>query len=239
LLNPGVGTTDEEGMKTLCFFFMLALTFTTQASSPVGSADNGYLVNADCLPKEGNGYMQLFRDVDRIWGTLPLINMIQKSAAEMSEKYPNRDRLQVEEMSAKNGGHIDGHKSHTNGLEADIGYFKADGIEHDPLKKNQYYADPMAVNGKVSANFDLERNWELVKAMHKHGDVQRIFMDSALKKELCRYAKEKNDYNGNIQVLRSLRHEENHADHMHVRLRCPKNEKKCVNQPEPPAGSGC
>ena len=178
-------------ISLLTFTFVSSVTAFSQSSKPIGSADNGHLINADCLPKEGVGYMQLFRDVDRIWGTMPLINMIQKAAAEMSQKYPNRDRLQVEEMSQKNGGHIDGHKSHTNGLEADIGYFKADGVEHDPLKKNQYYADPMAVKGVVSANFDIERNWELIKALHKHGNVQRIFIDSALKKVLCIYVKEK------------------------------------------------
>lgn len=205
----------------------------------MGSPDNGHLEHADCLPEAGEGYMQLFRDVERIWGTMPLISMIQKSSADLSNKYPGRDRLQVEDMSAKKGGRIDGHKSHTNGLDVDLGYFKSDGIEHDPVAKNQYYADSMVIDGKISPNFDVERNWELMKALHKHGNVQKIFIDAVLKKEFCKYAKAKNDYSANIQVLRSLRHETNHADHMHVRLRCPATEKKCVNQPDPPAGSGC
>lgn len=97
----------------------------------------------------------------------------------------------------------------------------------------------MVIDGKVSANFDIERNWEFMKALHRHRNVQKIFVDSVLKKELCKFSKSKKDYSGNIQVLRSLRHEINHADHLHVRLRCPSNEKKCVNQPDPPAGSGC
>lgn len=236
---------DKVRMKFNHLLILISILFSisdrsySQSYRPIGSTDSGHLINADCLPETGEGYMQLFRDVERIWGTMPLIDMIQKSAADLSRMFPKRDRLQVEEMSAKGGGRIDGHKSHTNGLDVDLGFFKVDGIEHDPVAKKQHYADPMVIDGKVSANFDIERNWEFMKALHRHGNVHKIFVDSVLKKELCKFAKSKNDYSGNIQVLRSLRHEINHADHLHVRLRCLANEKKCVNRPDPPAGSGC
>lgn len=219
--------------------FMLVTSFAFAQAIPIGTPNNGSLVDAHCLPQEGEGYMQLYRDMERIWGTIPMIDMIQKSAADIAEKYPGRDRLQVEDISAKNGGDIEGHGSHENGLDADIGFYKADGVEHDPQAKHQYYADPMVVNGKVSPNFDVERNWELMKAFHRHGNVQKIFMDRVLKKRLCEYARSKGEYSKNIQVLRSFRHETNHQDHMHVRLRCPPGANKCANLPDPPPGSGC
>lgn len=208
-------------------------------SNPRGTPDNGTLENGDCLPEQGEGYMQLYRDMQRIWGADPMIDMIQKTALEMARRYPGRDRLQVEDISAQNGGDIDGHSSHENGLDVDLGYYKADGVEHDPIAKHQYYADPMVVNGRVSPNFDLERNWELMKALHRHGNVQKIFVDQVLKNEFCRYARSKGEFSANVQVLRSLRHVTNHQDHMHVRLRCPPNANGCRNAPEPPAGSGC
>lgn len=183
--------------------------------------------------------MQLYRDMERIWGAEPMIDMIQKAAMDMARKYPGKDRLQVEDISAKEGGEIEGHNSHENGLDVDLGYFKADGVEHDPIKKGQYYADPMVINGKISPNFDVERNWELMKALHRHGNVQKIFVDQVLKNEFCRYAKSKGELAANVEVLRSLRHVTNHQDHMHVRLRCPKGATRCKNAPEAPAGSGC
>ena len=219
--------------------FMVLSSFAFAQAIPIGTPNNGSLEGAECLPQEGEGYMQLYRNMQRIWGTMPMIDMIQKSAADVARKYPGRDRLQVEDISAQSGGDIDGHGSHENGQDVDLGFYKADGVEHDPRAKNQYYADPMVVNGKVSPNFDVERNWELMKALHRHGNVQKIFVDQVLKRELCRHARSKGEFSMNIQVLRSLRHETNHQDHMHVRLRCPPRAKNCSNLGEPPAGSGC
>lgn len=222
------------------FFALLILSSGIWAKSmPLGSYTNGSLINGECLPESGDGYMQLYREMERIWGTLPLVNMIQKSAADLATKYPGRDRLQVEDLSAKEGGDIDGHASHENGLDVDLGYMKANGVEHDPVKTGQMYAPSMVNGNTVSENFDVERNWELMKALHRHGDVQRIFVDQVIKNKLCEYAKSKNEYKSSVEVLRSLRHVENHADHLHVRIRCPKDAKKCVNQAELPKGSGC
>jgi len=205
----------------------------------VGSPDNGVLQDGECLEESGVGFMQLYRELNHIYATRPMLSMLRKTAAVMEEKYPNRDRLQIEDLSAKNGGDVKGHNSHENGLDVDLGYFKADGIEHDPRTAGTYYAKPMAVNGVVSSNFDVERNWELVKTLHRFGNVQKIFMDQALKNRLCAYAKSTNDFQANQKVLLSIRHVTNHADHMHVRLRCPPDAKQCRNLPEPPTGSGC
>lgn len=183
--------------------------------------------------------MQLYRQMDRIWGTRPLIQMVQASAAHMSRKYPGKDRLQVEDMSARNGGDIQGHGSHENGLDVDLGYFKANGIEHNPYATGKQYADSMVLGNRVSSNFDVERNWELAKALHQYGDVQRIFMDQKLKNELCRYAKTTNQYLQHEEILRSIRHADHHEDHLHVRLRCPAGASRCVTPADPPAGSGC
>lgn len=219
--------------------FTLIISAAFGQSRPVGKPNDGILIDGECLPQEGEGYMQLFRETERIWGTQPMISMLKETASDISRRYPGRDRLQVEDISAKEGGDIDGHGSHENGLDVDIGYFKANGIEHDPKKTGQTYAPSMVEGNRPSANFDVERNWELMKALHRHGKVQKIFMDDVLKKELCNYAKSKKDYASNISVFRSIRHETNHADHIHVRLRCPATAKKCINLPDPPPGSGC
>lgn len=228
-------------MKFAFLFGLYLISFSVAygQARPVGKPNDGILIDGECLPQEGEGYMQLFRETERIWGAHPMISMLKETASDISRRYPGRDRLQVEDISAKNGGDIDGHGSHENGLDVDIGYYKANGIEHDPIKTGQTYAPSMVEGNRPSANFDVERNWELVKALHRHGNVQKVFMDQTLKKELCNYAKSKKDYASNINVLRSLRHEENHADHIHVRLRCPATAKKCVNLPDPPPGSGC
>lgn len=221
---------------------ILALTIlfasSAFASQAVGFYTDGSLEDGACIPAEGIGYMQLYRDVNNIFATRPLLNMIVKAARDIDEKYPNRDRLQVEEMSAREGGDIENHASHENGLDVDIQFFKADGVEHVPTAQ-QYYAPKMIVNGAVSPNFDLARNWEMMKALHRHGNVQRIFIDTQLKKALCDYARSTGDFASNTKVLRSLQHQTNHQDHIHVRLRCPPGNSRCVPQGDPPPGHGC
>ncbi len=216
----------------------LLLVMSAFASSAVGFYTDGSLEEGGCIPAEGEGYMQLYRDVNNIFATRPLLNMITEAGREMNEKYPGRDRLQVEEMSASEGGEIDGHASHENGLDVDIQFYKRDGVEHIPTGQ-QYYAPSMVVGNAVSPNFDLERNWELMKTLHRHGNVQRIFIDTKLKNALCNYARSTGDFAANTRVLRSLQHQTNHQDHIHVRLRCPAGNNRCVPQGEPPPGHGC
>ncbi len=217
---------------------MLSLSFQSMASEAVGSFNSGTLVDPECLQESGEGYMQLYRDVGHIWGTSEMIDMLEKTASEMKRNFPGKDRLQVEDISAKNGGDIDPHGSHENGLDVDLGYFKANGVEHIPTPASQYA--PSMVNGsQVSSNFDIQRNWELLKSLHRNGRVSRIFMDQTLKNEMCRYARSSGDFQANQKVLRSIRHVENHQDHMHVRLACSPSDRRCRDQGELSGPTGC
>lgn len=213
-------------MKTFVIAIIASLSFSALASQPVGYYNQGSLVDAECLPESGEGFMSLYRDVGHIWGTTEMIDMLERTANDMNQKYPGRDRLQIEDISAKDGGDIDPHGSHENGLDVDIQYFKANGVEHVPTRA-QPYAPEMASGGVVSSNFDVERNWELMKTIHRHGSVQMIFIDQALKDALVNYARSKGEYSSNLRVINSLRHVSNHADHMHIRLNCPASAKGC------------
>lgn len=214
-------------MKALIIISLFILSLTSMAR-PIGHYNEGSLTDAECLPESGEGFMQLFRDVGNIWGTTEMIDMLERTASDMASKYPGKDRLQIEDISAKEGGDIDPHGSHENGLDVDLQYFKANGVEHIPTHSNPY-APSMVENGRVSSNFDLERNWELMKTLHRHGSVQMIFVDQKLKDALVNYARQKGEYNSNLRVINSLRHVTNHADHMHVRLNCPANARGCFS----------
>jgi penicillin-insensitive murein endopeptidase len=183
--------------------------------------------------------MRLYVEEDKGWGTSELLQTIVLASAHMERRYPGHGRLQVEDLSARSGGKIEGHNSHQNGLDADLTYYRLDGEEHDPIATGQKYSPSMVVNGRISLNFDTQRNWEFMKALHRSGPVQRIFVDRVIKAELCRHAKLTGEYAANVAVLRSLRHEENHADHMHVRLRCPLPIRRCAPQADLTGGSGC
>lgn len=213
-------------MKKLIVLFITLTSLSAFGSQPVGYYNQGSLIDGECMPESGEGFIQLFRDVGHIYGTTEMIDMLERTASDMNKKYPGKDRLQIEDISARNGGDIDPHGSHENGLDVDIQYFKANGEEFVPTRMNPY-APEMVEGSTVSSNFDVERNWELVKALHKNGQVQMIFMDQNLKNAVVNYARSKGEYAGHMKEINSLRHVENHRDHMHVRLACPASAKGC------------
>jgi penicillin-insensitive murein DD-endopeptidase len=223
----------------ICLFLLIApLSYAHQTPIPQGFYSSGSLLHAWELPLEGDGYMRLFLHRNRGWGTRQLIELLQETAAEMNQLFPMRDRLQVGDLSAVNGGRISRHNSHQNGLDVDLTYYRLNGVEQLPDIFNGFEED-MVLKGKISPNFDHERNWEFIKALHRHGRVQRIFVDRVIKAELCLYARARGEDESHEEILRSLRHVNNHIHHMHVRPYCPKDASDCVAQNETPPGSGC
>ena len=64
-------------------------------------------------------------------------------------------------------------------------------------------------------------------------DVERVLVNAAIKKELCRVAGKDNDW------LSKVRPWYGHHDHIHVRLRCPADSPGCKGQPPVPESEGC
>ena len=218
-------------------------------SEAVGKFNSGTLINAASLPLEG-GYgwyhhfselyqHEFYMETRRVWGTVELVNMINQASGEMREKFPDCDLLQVEDLSAKYGGKIRGHGSHQNGLDVDFGYFKKDCKQYQPTYQNPYAPELVDTNGEVLENFDIERNWEFMKLLFKNSDLNRVFVDKAIKKAFCRHAQTEGELAESIELLRRLRHVKNHKDHMHVRINCPVDSRRCQKQAPPPAGHGC
>lgn len=223
----------------------LALSLSAHAfSDPQGTYNGGKLDDAECLQESGEGYMQLYRDVDRIWGTSEMVSMIVAVGRDMNARYPGRDRLQVEDIAAKNGGKLSEHGSHQNGLDVDIEFYKMNGQEHvsrgQGLGNREYAPSMVNPDGTVSDNFDVERNWEVMKSIFRNGKVAKVFIDTKLKAALCQYAREKGELSSHANVLRNLKYEPNHQDHFHVRLQCPAGKRECHGQlPLSSGPTGC
>ena len=63
--------------------------------------------------------------------------------------------------------------------------------------------------------------------------VQRIFVNAAIKKALCREAK------GDRSWLAKVRPMYGHDYHFHIRITCPRGSDDCESQPEPTEGEAC
>jgi penicillin-insensitive murein endopeptidase len=74
---------------------------------------------------------------------------------------------------------------------------------------------------------------ELIRAAANDPAVERIFVNAAIKKALCREA------GSDRQWLSKVRPWYGHAEHFHVRLACPADSAECKPQPPPDPGDGC
>ena len=63
--------------------------------------------------------------------------------------------------------------------------------------------------------------------------MQRIFVNAAIKKALCREAK------GDRYWLHKVRPMYGHDYHFHIRIKCPPGASECESQPDPNEGEGC
>ncbi len=205
----------------------------------IGFYNNGALVHASELANpEGNGWLKIVRGRGRRYGSTELLDLLTGAAAEIHANFPAGERLQIADIAQEQGGRISGHDSHQNGLDADIIYFRMNHQEQDPSDDSGLH-EIFVAKGKVTPNFDLERNWRLVQKLAASNQVNRIFMDPVIKLALCDYAKSIHEFSEDSDALRRIRPLVNHQNHMHVRINCPANSPKCTVQEDPPLGSGC
>lgn len=204
-----------------------------------GFYSKGSLANADTFPWEGRGFVKIFRPRQRQFATFDMIQVLRKAVAAVQKEHPSHDRIQIGDIAAQRGGSlVPMHASHQNGLDADIAYIRADGTEQNP-DNTDGFEEVFVENDRLTRNFDLPRNWTLIKALQASGRVHRMFVNEVVKRAFCDYARQIGEFEANRETLRRLRPYEGHMDHVHVRLTCPKNSPHCVPQEEIPDGPGC
>ena len=73
----------------------------------------------------------------------------------------------------------------------------------------------------------------LIKAAAEEPEVERIFVNPAIKKAICR------DARGDRTWLTKVRPMYGHNYHFHVRIACPAGDATCESQAPVPPGDGC
>jgi hypothetical protein len=119
-------------------------------SRAVGKPNHGRLLGGVELPAAGT----LFVTVDPVTGTSPnrawrrygtdrLLRVLLRVAEEHAAAHPGAARLVIGDLSRPHGGRFgpeyggDGHRSHQNGLDADVYYPRRDGLERIPRRVGQ------------------------------------------------------------------------------------------------------
>jgi penicillin-insensitive murein endopeptidase len=172
-------------------------------------------------------------DQRRYFGHPDLLAFIQRLSDKASQKALGT--VLIGDMGMPAGGRFSsGHASHQSGLDVDIWLqLPRQRWTAQQLLKPQPI-DLVSADGKRV----LDRHWQpqigsLIKLAAQDGEVTRIFVNPAIKLQLCQDAGTDRDW------LHKVRPWFAHRAHMHVRLRCPAGSLECEDQASPPAGDGC
>jgi penicillin-insensitive murein endopeptidase len=128
-----------------------------------------------------------------------------------------------------------GHASHQVGLDADIWLTP---MPNRQLSRNER-EETSAVMMVRTDRLDIDPHaWTpshlaVIRAAALEPTVQRIFVNAAIKKALCREAK------GDRYWLHKVRPMYGHDYHFHIRIKCPPGAGECDSQPDPNEGEGC
>jgi penicillin-insensitive murein endopeptidase len=175
--------------------------------------------------REMEGLVTLW-NADRAWGTPQLVEAIERAAEEVRWLIPDADPLVVGDMSMERGGYFAGHKSHREGLDADIGLFSG------------HARQTRAFNDLDATTFDVASNWILIRAFLKTGLVERILLDHSLIELLRDYlastgeltaeeidqvfprsAQDRWNRDGILHQA-IVHHATSHRNHLHLRVLC-------------------
>src|ERR1700727_2426412 len=223
--DPKIGAKQLFGRK------LLPASMPTQV---IGFYSKGCIAGAKQMPINGDTWQVMRLSRNRNWGHPDLIALLERLSAK-AHKDGWRGLL-VGDMSQPRGGPmITGHASHQVGLDADVwltpmpDHRLSREEREDTSAVMMVRPDRLAVDSHVWAPAHLP----VIRDAALEPRVQRIFVNPAIKKALCREAK------GDRGWLSKVRPFWGHDYHFHIRLSCPEGSKQCQSQPAPSESEGC
>ena len=224
--DPKLGAKELFGRK------LLPAAMPTRV---VGFYAKGCIAGAEALPINGDSWQVMRLSRNRYWGHPDMVALVERLAAK-AHKEAGWSGILVGDMSQPRGGPmITGHASHQVGLDADIWLTP---MPKHKLSRNER-EDMSAVMMVRQDRLDVDTHaWtpthlNVIRAAANEPAVERIFVNAAIKKALCREAK------GDRNWLSKVRPMYGHDYHFHIRIKCPPGSTECESQPPPTESEGC
>ena len=202
----------------------------------VGYYPSGCLQGGVELPTTGPTWQVMRVSRNRNWGHPELVNFLERFAP-IAAKVTGWHGILVGDMAQPRGGPLPfGHKSHQIGLDVDIWFMPMPDCvlskeERDNISaSNLVAADGKHINPENWSSADVA----FIRTAAEQPNVERVLVNAAIKRELCRV-----ESNDDKSWMSKVRPWYGHADHIHVRLKCPADSPNCRAQPAVPSGDGC
>ncbi len=193
----------------------------------------GCFSGGEALPMDGPNWQVMRPSRNRMWGTPYLIDFIERLSQKAARVgWPG---LLVGDMAQPRGGPmITGHASHQIGIDADVWLTPMPDHRMSRAEREETSATDMVRRDRLDIDPEVwtPTHLQLIKITAEQPEVERIFVNAAIKKALCRDA-------AGSRWMSKVRPMYGHNYHYHIRLACPAGQEDCQPQGAPPPGDGC
>ncbi len=201
----------------------------------IGFYTRGCLAGGIALPINGKTWQVMRLSRNRNWGHPDLVTFMER-LAEKVPKVSNWPGLLVGDMAQARGGPmLTGHTSHQVGLDADIWLTPMPKSQLSREEREEMSATDVVANDKkdVDPKIWTHGHFAVIKAAAEDPKVERVFVNAAIKKALCREAGKDRAF------LHKVRPWWGHNYHFHVRIGCPAGSPDCKGQDPAGETEGC
>ena len=201
----------------------------------VGSYVKGCIGGAEAMPLNGDNWQVMRLSRNRYWGAPETIALLKRLAAK-AHRDAGWPGILIGDIGQPRGGPaLTGHASHQIGLDADIWLTPMPDHRLSREEREEMSATMMVRDDRLDVDPKVFTPGHLavLRDAAQEPAVQRIFVNPAIKKALCRDAK------GDRNWLSKIRPWWGHDYHFHIRLRCPPGDAECKGQPSQSEDEGC
>jgi penicillin-insensitive murein endopeptidase len=205
------------------------------AARAIGFYARGCLAGATALPVNGSAWQVMRLSRNRNWGHPALIKLLEDLSAKV-QKTAGWPGLLIGDLAQPRGGPmITGHASHQVGLDADIWLMPMPQRELSRLEREELSATNVVAADRRDVDPEIwtPSHLAVIRTAALEPRVERIFVNAAIKKALCRGA------GSDRAWLHKVRPMWGHNYHFHVRITCPDDSPDCKPQDPVPEGDGC
>jgi len=225
--DPHIGAKELFGRKVL------------PAAMPTrvyGFYAHGCIAGAEALPINGDTWQVMRLSRNRFYAHPDMVALL-KRLSEKAHKDAGWHGILVGDMSQPRGGPMfTGHASHQVGLDADIWLTPMPNRTLSRNEREEMSAVMMVRHDRLDIDPKVFTPGHLavIRDAAQEPTVQRIFVNAAIKKALCREAR------GDRSWLSKVRPMYGHDYHFHIRIKCPPGSSpECESQPDPAESEGC
>ncbi|MCO5732833.1 penicillin-insensitive murein endopeptidase [Rhizobium sp. SSA_523] len=204
--------------------------------TPIGSYAKGCVSGAVALPDDGPNWQAMRLSRNRHWGMPQTVALLERLSRDATRLGWGQGIL-VGDMSQPRGGPMAfGHASHQIGLDVDVWFTPMPERRMSPEEREKLPFTSMLDKSKfltVDSRKFTPTAARLVMTAASYPQVERIFVNPAIKKRLCE------TWTGDRETLGKVRPMYGHDEHFHIRLGCPAGLASCKPQAPVAAGDGC